>query len=200
MKAMILAAGRGERMRPLTDNLPKPLLPVAGKPLIVHHIERLATAGYRQIVINHAYLGEMIEACLGRGNPWGVEITYSAEGHALETGGGIFKALPLLGRSPFLVMNGDIWCDFELTSLTLAENDLAHLVMVPNPQHNPEGDFHLADGRFSVQQPKVVISMLEIILGFDSIPGGCRSTGQRQIAIETGLGMGGTVGACVFDP
>ncbi|MEW8561122.1 MAG: sugar phosphate nucleotidyltransferase, partial [Candidatus Thiodiazotropha sp.] len=104
MKAMILAAGRGERMRPITDKLPKPLLPVAGKPLIVHHIERLAQAGFRELVINHAHLGEMIESALGDGNTWGVEIRYSAERVALETGGGIDHALPLLGEAPFLVV------------------------------------------------------------------------------------------------
>ncbi|MES9941243.1 MAG: N-acetylmuramate alpha-1-phosphate uridylyltransferase MurU [Candidatus Thiodiazotropha sp. 6PLUC2] len=152
MKAMILAAGRGERMRPLTDKLPKPLLPVAGKPLIVHHIEKLAAAGYRELVINHAYLGEMIEAHLGRGDQWGVDIHYSAEGKALETGGGIFKALSLLGEAPFVVINGDVWCDFDLSGLSLSVNDLAHLVMVPNPGHNPRGDFYLQGNRISEHQ------------------------------------------------
>jgi MurNAc alpha-1-phosphate uridylyltransferase len=147
MKAMILAAGRGERMRPLTDSLPKPLLPVAGKPLIVHHIERLAAAGIRQLVINHAHLGEMIEAELGDGSVWGVEIRYSAEGRALETGGGIFRALPLLGEAPFLVVNGDIWCDIDFSRLQLPVGMLAHLVLVPNPAHHPQGDFVLQDGR-----------------------------------------------------
>jgi MurNAc alpha-1-phosphate uridylyltransferase len=152
MKAMILAAGRGERMRPLTDKLPKPLLPVSGKPLIVHHIERLAAAGYDELVINHAYLGELIEACLGRGEAWGVDIQYSAEGQALETGGGIFHALPLLGKAPFVVINGDIWSDFDLSKLALAADDLAHLVLVRNPEHNPQGDFQLIHGRLSAQQ------------------------------------------------
>lgn len=139
-------------MRPLTDRTPKPLLPVAGKPLIVHHIERLAKAGYREIVINHAWLGEMIEAQLGDGEQWGVAINYSAEGQALETGGGIFNALPLLGDAAFLVINGDIWCDVNLASLDLSENDLAHLVLVPNPAHNPQGDFYLHHKRLSDQQ------------------------------------------------
>jgi MurNAc alpha-1-phosphate uridylyltransferase len=147
MKAMILAAGRGERMRPLTDSRPKPLLPVAGKPLIVHHIERLATAGIRQLVINHAHLGDMIEAELGDGSAWGVEIRYSAEGRALETGGGIFRALPLLGEAPFLVVNGDIWCDIDFSRLQLPAGMLAHLVLVPNPAHHPQGDFVLHDRR-----------------------------------------------------
>jgi len=143
--AMILAAGRGERMRPLTDHTPKPLLEVAGKPLIVWHIERLAGAGFRRLVINHAHLGGQIEQRLGNGARWGVSIYYSAEGEgkALETGGGIFRALPLLGESPFLVVNGDIWCDVDFFSLQLADGDLAHLVLVGNPSHNPSGDFFL---------------------------------------------------------
>ena len=113
MHAMILAAGRGERMRPLTDTLPKPLLAVAGKPLIQWHIEKLAAAGIKDIVINHAWLGNLIEQTLGDGRQWGVHIRYSAETTALETAGGIATALPLLGTDPFLVMNGDIWCDWE---------------------------------------------------------------------------------------
>mgnify|MGYP006225693123 CR=1 FL=1 len=149
MKAMILAAGRGERMRPLTDTMPKPLLPVAGKPLIVYHIERLAAAGIRQLVINHAHLGEMIEARLGDGSAWGVEIQYSPEETALETGGGIYRALPLLGEAPFLVLNGDIWCDLDFSRLQLPEGMLAHLVLVPNPGHHPQGDFELHGERVS---------------------------------------------------
>lgn len=149
MKAMILAAGRGERMRPLTDKLPKPLLPVTGKPLIVHHIERLAEAGFRELIINHAHLGEMIESELGDGSAWGVEIRYSPEAVALETGGGIYHALPMLGDEPFLVVNGDIWCDLNYSQLTLKQGDMAHLVLVPNPEHHPQGDFHLQQGRVS---------------------------------------------------
>lgn len=149
MKAMILAAGRGERMRPLTDRLPKPLLPVAGKPLIVRHIERLAGAGFHQLVINHAHLGGMIESSLGDGRRWGVEISYSPEKVALETGGGIYHALPLLGEEPFLVINGDIWCDIDFAHLSLDGDDLAHLVLVPNPDHNLQGDFQLLRGRVS---------------------------------------------------
>ena len=152
MRAMILAAGRGERMRPLTDSLPKPLLPVAGKPLIVHHIERLARSGIRQLVINHAHLGGMIEAYLGDGSAWGVEIQYSAEKKALETGGGILRALPLLGEAPFMVVNGDIWCDIDFGGLHLADQMLAHLVLVSNPPHHPEGDFVLREGRVQVDQ------------------------------------------------
>jgi MurNAc alpha-1-phosphate uridylyltransferase len=143
MKAMILAAGRGERMRPLTDRRPKPLLAVAGKPLILYHIEGLVRAGFRELVINHAHLGALIEAELGNGARWGVSIQYSVEGQALETGGGIFNALPLLGKEPFLVVNGDIWCDYDFSRLQLPKGRLAHLVMVANPEHHPAGDFGL---------------------------------------------------------
>ncbi len=144
---MILAAGRGERMRPLTDHTPKPLLPIGGKPLIVWQIERLAQAGIGDLVINHAHLGVQIEAALGDGSRWGVRIRYSAEGEgrALETGGGIFNALPLLGRDPFIVINGDVWNDVDLRRLQLGGGDLAHLVMVGNPPHHADGDFHLTE-------------------------------------------------------
>jgi MurNAc alpha-1-phosphate uridylyltransferase len=149
---MILAAGRGERMRPLTDHTPKPLLPVAGKPLIVWHLERLAQAGYRDIVINHAWLPGQIERLLGNGATWGTNIHYSAEPpDALETAGGIANALSLLGAEPFLVINGDIWSDFACTALPqLAAGDLAHLVLVPNPPHHPHGDFDLRNGRIGI--------------------------------------------------
>ena len=147
MKAMILAAGRGERMRPLTDHTPKPLLIAGGKPLIQHHIERLAAAGIRELVINHAHLGAQIEAALGNGSGFGVEIRYSPEEQALETGGGIFRALPLLGPEPFLVVNGDVWTDVDLAGLAIGAGDLAYLVLVDNPFHNPKGDFVLIDDR-----------------------------------------------------
>jgi len=160
--AMILAAGRGERMRPLTDHTPKPLLQVAGKSLIVWHIERLAAAGIRELVVNHAHLGHLIEQALGDGDRWGVRIRYSAEGEgkALETGGGIYKALPLLGEQPFLVVNGDIWCDVDYAALALASDHLAHLVLVANPSHNPTGDFHLdATGQVHADgQPRLTFS------------------------------------------
>lgn len=151
MKAMILAAGRGERMRPLTDHTPKPLLEAGGKPLIVHHLERLARAGMRDLVINHAHLGGRIKAALGDGSPWGVHIAYSPEESALETGGGIFRALPLLGDGPFLVVNGDVWTDLDFARLTLAPGRLAHLILVDNPPHHPRGDFFLAEGRVQVE-------------------------------------------------
>lgn len=144
MLAMILAAGRGERMRPLTDKIPKPLLQVKNKCLIEYHIEHLVTAGFNKIIINHAYLGEKIEQTLGDGQRYGAKIIYSPETTALETGGGIFQALPLLGDSPFLVINGDIWCDYPFANqVNSLQNKLAHLVLVDNPAHNPQGDFHL---------------------------------------------------------
>lgn len=148
LSVMLLAAGRGERMRPLTDTTPKPLLPVAEKPLIVHHLQALAAAGFHHIVINHAWLGELIEQALGDGSRWNLGIRYSAESEALETGGGIFKALPLLS-DPFIVINGDVFAEVDFSSLSMEENDLAHLLMVENPSHNPGGDFQLADGRVS---------------------------------------------------
>ncbi|OOZ37133.1 N-acetylmuramate alpha-1-phosphate uridylyltransferase MurU [Solemya velesiana gill symbiont] len=143
-KAMILAAGRGERMRPLTDRTPKPLLEVAGKPLIHYHIEALLEAGIRELVINHAHLGDQIEDCLGDGSRFGVAIEYSEEpAGALETGGGIFNALPLLGEDPFLVVNGDVWSDYDFKRARCPEGRLAHLVLIDNPPHHPEGDFAL---------------------------------------------------------
>ena len=143
MKAMILAAGLGKRMRPLTNNTPKPLLLCAGKPLIVYHIEALVAAGVSDIVINHAYLGEQIELALGDGSVYGARIQYSAEGKPLNTGAGIAKALPLLGEEPFILTNGDVWTDFDFKQLLGCKVDLAHLVMVANPGHNPQGDFAL---------------------------------------------------------
>lgn len=149
MKAMILAAGHGTRMRPFTDHTPKPLLQAGGKPLIVWHIEKLASAGFRDIVINIAWLGWQIPEALGDGSRWQVCLHYSDEQHegALETAGGIIKALPLLGDEPFLVVNGDVWCDYPCLPRSLAENDLAHLVVVANPEHHLNGDFALQEGR-----------------------------------------------------
>lgn len=151
MRAMILAAGRGERMRPLTDHCPKPLLPVADKPLIVYHLERLAAAGYHDIVINHAHLGEQLVTAIGDGTRWGLTITWSPEPvGALETAGGIRQALPSLDcgdDTPFLVINGDIYCDWTITPHRLAPGDLAHLVLVDNPIQHPHGDFVLHQDR-----------------------------------------------------
>jgi N-acetyl-alpha-D-muramate 1-phosphate uridylyltransferase len=154
MKAMLLAAGRGERMRPLTDHTPKPLLRVAGRALIAHHIEALARAGFRDLVINHAHLGVQLMAALGDGSDYGVYIKYSAEPPgALETGGGIFNALTLLGDAPFVVVNADIWTDFDFAVLPRQPDGVAHLVLVDNPAHHPQGDFTLDDGRVRDEGP-----------------------------------------------
>lgn len=151
MKAMILAAGKGERMRPLTLHTPKPLIPVAGQPLIEYHIRALRKAGFHELVINHAWLGAQLEAYLGDGARWGVSIHYSPEGEPLETGGGIYQALPWLGEEPFLVVNGDVWTDYAFDSLRLHRlSGMAHLVLVDNPAHHRVGDFHLHQGRVSM--------------------------------------------------
>ena len=150
---MILAAGRGERMRPLTDETPKPLLAAGGKPLIVWHIEALVRAGIRDLVINHAHLGHRLEAALGDGARFDARILWSPEAEALETAGGIANALPLLGDEPFAVINGDIACDFDYARLHRAADALrdtgalAHLILVPNPPHHPQGDFALHEGK-----------------------------------------------------
>ena len=150
MKAMLLAAGRGERMRPLTDARPKPLLVVSGRPLIEWHLERLAAAGFSEVVINLSWLGEQIPAALGQGERWGLSIVYSREPWpALETGGGIFQALPLLGPEPFLLVNGDVYTDVDFRSLRLQPGDLAQLLLVPNPAHHDKGDFCLDGGRIT---------------------------------------------------
>lgn len=152
MKTMILAAGRGDRMRPLTDHTPKPLLEVGRKPLIAWHIENLKKAGFIDIVINIAWLGDQIPAALGDGSKYGVNLHYSDEQQqgALETAGGIVKALPLLCKEPFLVVNGDIWCDYPYSTISPLQNDdEAHLVLVNNPEHNLSGDFALNDTRIS---------------------------------------------------
>lgn len=181
MRAMILAAGRGERMRPLTDSCPKPLLDVAGTPLIGWHLKRLAAAGIRDVVVNHAWLGHMLEERLRGGADYGVEIAWSAEGTALETAGGIARALSLLGREPFLVINGDIFCDYDFTRLfdvaaTMAADPrrLAHLVLVPNPEHHPAGDFVLTtEGKVVAEGPdKLTFSGIglyhpDLFLGID---------------------------------
>lgn len=169
MKAMILAAGRGERLRPLTDSLPKPLVAVADKPLIVYHIERLAALGINEIVINHAWLGHKLEAYLGYGSTWGVSIHYSPETEALETGGGIKRALPLLGDEPFLVLNGDVYIDslpmvngqplaHALVAELMREQE-AYLWLVDNPVQHPQGDFALVAGRVQESgEPKLTFS------------------------------------------
>jgi MurNAc alpha-1-phosphate uridylyltransferase len=144
MKAMILAAGRGERMRPLTDATPKPLLMAGGKPLIVWHLERLAACGFREVIVNHAHLGQQIEAALSDGSAFGLSIRYSPEPPgALETAGGIAYALPLLGEAPFLVVNGDVWCDWDFRRARALSDRFAHLVFVDNPAQHTDGDFCL---------------------------------------------------------
>ena len=149
MKAMILAAGRGERMRPLTDSTPKPLLKVGQHRLIEHHILNLKATGFTELVINTAWLTDKIHQTLGDGSRYGVNIEYSDEKEALETGGGIKKALNLLGDE-FLVVNGDVWCDYDYSRLTtIPENKFAHLVLVNNPEHNPSGDFSIKDNLLS---------------------------------------------------
>jgi MurNAc alpha-1-phosphate uridylyltransferase len=151
MKAMILAAGRGERMRPLTDRTPKPLLPVAGRPLVEYQVEALARAGFCDIVVNHAWLGEQIEAALGDGGRFGVRIRYSPEpSGALETGGGIRRALAWLGPDPFLAVNADLWTDYPYCRLYGLQVEAAHLVLVDNPHHHRRGDFALVEGRVSL--------------------------------------------------
>ncbi|WP_122612446.1 N-acetylmuramate alpha-1-phosphate uridylyltransferase MurU [Pseudomonas viridiflava] len=153
MKAMILAAGKGERMRPLTLTTPKPLVRVAGVPLIEYHLRALAAAGFNEIVINHAWLGQQIEDHLGDGSRFGLSIQYSPEGEPVETGGGIFRALPLLGDDAFLVVNGDIWTDYDFSVLHQPINGLAHLVLADNPPHHPKGDFTLIDGKVQDGEP-----------------------------------------------
>jgi len=168
MKVMLLAAGRGERMRPLTDHTPKPLLEAGGKPLIIWHIERLAQAGLTKLVINHAHLGEQIVRTLGDGRQLGVFIEYSAEGKALETAGGIANAMHLLGDAPFAVINADIYCDYDFAQLPVHaaalsnSSDMAHLVLVNNPEQHPHGDFGLQDGRITDSAPKLTFSGIGI--------------------------------------
>lgn len=177
MKAMILAAGRGERMRPLTDLLPKPLLAVGGKPLIVHHIEKLKAAGVTELVINHAWLGHKLVESLGDGSALGVTIHWSAEESSLETAGGIVQALPLLGSDPFLVINGDTWLDLDYHTLVSQPlgDDLAHLWLVPNPPQHPSGDFALQEGRV-VDTPAFTFSGVGLYdpAAFAGLAGGAR--------------------------
>ncbi|OLF22591.1 mannose-1-phosphate guanylyltransferase [Aeromonas sp. YN13HZO-058] len=177
MKAMILAAGRGERMRPLTDLLPKPLLAVGGKPLIVHHIEKLKSAGVTELVINHAWLGHKLVEVLGDGSALGVTIHWSAEESALETAGGIVQALPLLGAEPFLVINGDTWLELDYHTLVSQPlgDDLAHLWLVPNPPQHPSGDFALQGGRV-MDTPAFTFSGVGLYdpAAFASLAGGAR--------------------------
>ncbi|MBB3225707.1 MurNAc alpha-1-phosphate uridylyltransferase [Luteibacter sp. Sphag1AF] len=157
--ALILAAGLGERMRPLTTHTPKPLLPVGGKPLIEWHLEKLAAADVRYVVINTSHLADQFPAALGDGSRWGLRIRYAYEGPTpLETGGGILNALPLLGPDPFIVVSGDIYSDYDYARLPAQPEGVAHLVMVDNPPWHPAGDFLLADGRLYEKDAPVVAS------------------------------------------
>lgn len=154
--AMILAAGRGERLKPLTNQRPKAMCLVQGRPLIEHHVDKLAKAGFERIVINHAYLGNQIRRHLGNGSRWPLEICYMPEPPGgLETGGGIYNALPLLGKETFLTINADIFTDYDFNSLKLAENAMAQLLLVSNPQHNPSGDFGLTENGFLTLETKM---------------------------------------------
>ena len=161
---MVLAAGRGERLRPLTDRTPKPLLEVRGEPLLGWHLRALARAGVREVVINLAWLGAQIRSRIGDGAAYGLQVQYSAEPEgALETGGGIFQALPLLGPGPFIVVNGDTYADIDFAKLAIAPHELAHLVLVPNPAHHPRGDFALRDGLVQSQgEPRFTYSGIGI--------------------------------------
>lgn len=144
-KAMILAAGRGRRLQPLTDRMPKPMVPIGGQPLIVHQLRWLRRAGVRDLVVNLHHFGEQIEAAIGSGRDFGVRVRYSREEQPLETGGGVRQALPLLRPGPFLVLNGDIWTDYPFENLLCARPRQAHLVLTPKPPHKPHADFHFAD-------------------------------------------------------
>ena len=197
MIVMLLAAGRGERMRPLTDHTPKPLLHAGGKPLIVWHIERLAHAGITDMVINYAHLGAQIENALGDGSRYGVRIRYSPEyPSALETAGGIANALALLGDEPFAVVNSDIYCDYDFAHLheyvaaLQASGDKAHLVLINNPVHHPNGDFGLQHGRVTDSAPKLTFSGIGIYqpILFGHIPRGTAAPLAPLLRAQIALG------------
>ena len=186
-QALVLAAGRGERMRPLTDHTPKPLLPVHGKPLMQWHLRELARAGWDRAVVNTAWLGEQIEAAFGEHPEGGPRLAYSHEGRdfggALETAGGIANALPLLGTDPFLVINGDVWCDFDpgralpQAARLVREDCDAWCLLAPNPEHHPDGDFGLEDGRLSeTAMPRATFTGIAVYRPgfFAGIPPGTR--------------------------
>jgi len=163
MRAMILAAGRGERMRPLTDTRPKPLLQAGGQALIEYHLYALAAAGVTDVVINHSWLGEQLVSDLGAGDRYGVSIHYSAEpGQPLETAGGIMQALPLLGESPFIVVNADIWTDYDFSALPASLKADAHLVLVNNPEHHPQGDFTIDENNYVLDKPEYTFSGISV--------------------------------------
>ncbi len=193
---MLLSAGRGERMRPLTDHTPKPLLQVGGVPLIVRHIKNMARAGICDLVINHAHLGNKIEAALGDGSQFGVHIHYSAEGVALETAGGIANALSLLGGEPFAVVNSDIFCDYDFARLPECAEalnrsaDTAHLVLINNPAHHPNGDFCLVNGRVVNGTPALTFSGIGVYQPalFSNIPRGAKASLAPLLRAQIDLG------------
>lgn len=187
MKALIFAAGRGERMRPLTDTTPKPLLVAGGKRLIEWHLENLAAAGIDNVVINIAHLAAQFPAALGNGERFGLRIAYSREGdEPLETGGGMLHALPLLGNAPFILVNGDIWTDYDVTQLPQAPAGLAHLVMVDPPAHSPAGDFALdshgrlhAEGERRLTYAGVGVYRPELLRGWRGVIGHAPGTREQ---------------------
>lgn len=202
MRAMILAAGRGERLRPLTDRVPKPLIPVAGRPLIEHHLLALAAAGIEDVIINVAYLADAIIKALGDGERFGVNLRYSHEAPgALDTGGGIKQALPLLGKQPFAVINGDVFTDFGLGALQTCamEGKDAHLLLAPNPQHHPDGDFGLSFGQVTskpplytfagigVYRPELFASVEQTRFSLGSVLWPAIATGRASGAIHEGM-------------
>jgi MurNAc alpha-1-phosphate uridylyltransferase len=195
MKAMILAAGKGERLRPLTLHTPKPLVRAGGVPLIEYHLRALKRAGFTDVVINHAWLGQQIEDYLGDGQRLGLNIVYSPEGEPLETGGGIFRALPLLGDEPFLVVNGDIWTDCDFAPLKAPIKGLAHLVLVDNPLHHPSGDFALVGGevRDDASLPRLTYSGIAVL--HPQLFAGC-SAGAFKLAplLRDAMGKGRVTG------
>ncbi len=206
MKAMILAAGRGERLRPLTDHKPKPLLEVRGQPLIVRHLQALARAGVREVAINLSWLGEQIRMALGSGERFGLKLHYSQEpAGALEAGGGMHQALPLLGPGPFILVNGDIYTDFDFARLAIAPQSLAHLVLVPNPAQHSRGDFSLQQGDIGEQdQPRFTYAGIgvyrpELFAGcepgrFPLLPLLRKAIGERRLQGEQYLGQWTDVG------
>lgn len=205
MKAMILAAGKGERLRPVTLHTPKPLVRAAGVPLIEYHVRALAAAGFTELVINHAWLGQQIEDYLGDGARFGVRIAYSAEGEPLETGGGIFQALPLLGDQPFVLVNGDIFTDYPFAELRRPLSGLAHLVLVDNPGHHVAGDFCLRAGQVTdAQQGQENLTysgmaVLSPALFADCQPGAFKLAPLLRAAMAEGLVSGEQFGGCWVD-
>jgi MurNAc alpha-1-phosphate uridylyltransferase len=201
MRAIILAAGRGERLRPLTDTIPKPLLDIGGKTLIETHLERLANTGFREIVINLAHHGELIQDTLGDGSNWGLNIHYSQEpAGALDTGGGIQQALPLLGDAPFAVINGDVYSHYPLARLRAIKCDHAHLVLVPNPAHRADGDFGLKGGHVVLEgQPRYTFSGISVYHPrfFNNAPGGRHSVVPM---LRTAMGLNHVTGELYRGP